>query len=105
MLTQADIDEINYLVISGESDKAVEMLITITGCTKSDALNFVDELAIGGNFEELLNKHWIEDYSKRKINIESNIKFSSEEKRALLKIFLPMALIFIGVVLIIVYSL
>lgn len=95
MLTQEDIDYINYLVLGGDSDKAVEILVEKTSCNREDAINFVDELTIGGNFEELLNKHWIEDYSKVKNTNFEKTKLTGREIRSLLKIFVPLFIVII----------
>ncbi len=104
MLTQEDIDYINYLVLGGDCDKAIELLVEKTSCNHKDAMYFVDELSAGGNFEELLSKYWIEDYSKSKVIQEGDFNLSKKEILSILKIFVPVfVVIIIFIVLLIVY--
>ncbi len=104
MLTQEDIDYINYLVLGGDADKAVEILVEKTKCNSEDAKYFVDELSTGGNFEELLNKYWIEDYSQTKVIDDVDYKLSRKERLAILRIFIPVLIVVIIFFILLIYT-
>ncbi len=94
MLVKNDVDKITYFALGGDFESAAKLLVEKTGCNIDDANNFVDDLASGGDFEELLSKHWIEDYSSVVVN-NQKIPFTKQEKRAMFKMFVPVGLTFV----------
>ncbi len=103
MLNEAQIEEIKYLITSKKESEAIEMLVRLTNCDEVDAKNLVYEYDYQQDFELLLDKHWIE---KRDFSAETtfeDVKLTKKEKLNLARIFLPVFVMFILVIILIIF--
>ncbi len=104
MLSVEQINEIKQLIATNEEEKAVSLLVSLTGCDARDARNLVAESDYEPDFEMLLDKHWIEvnDYGKNQPTEQTVL--TKADKKNLLKIFLPITIVIIVLCVYLIYK-
>lgn len=104
ILNAQQIEEIKNLILKKQDDLAVEKLVEYSGCNRVDAQYVVEEFSGDNDFEELLDKHWIESRDDIDVNSLEEIKLSRKEKMSLVKIFSPIILVIILAIILILFN-
>lgn len=104
ILNAEQIEEVKYLIMKKQDELAVKKLIEYSGCDPLDAQYVVEEYSGDNNFEELLDKHWIEKREAIDVRSLEKTELSHKEKMSLLKIFLPVVVVIIFTLILIILS-
>ncbi|MFV0498659.1 MAG: hypothetical protein ACK5NF_01295 [Bacilli bacterium] len=101
ILNIKQIEEIKDLIFK-DKRCAIIKLVEYTNCCEYDARCLVEDYHFDSNFEGLLNKYWIESRENTISLSDEKIKFTNKEIRSLIKIFLPVLITLILVIILVV---